>query len=147
MMKENPVIKPLKSIPLICFEKKRAIEKMTEYLNKAGFAVVKRNELQNDYKFALERIRTWVCNDARTFKDPVGLLENIDDYVNKVLKREPKLKACPVCGKGNIATGTTESLYGDIIHHVYCNDCRITISKRDKDEAIEAWNALPRKGE
>ena len=41
-MEEYPVIKPLDRVPLICFEENKAIEKMTEYLNKAGYDVVKR---------------------------------------------------------------------------------------------------------
>lgn len=35
-------IEPLDRIPLICFEKNKAVEEMTEYLNKTGYDVVKR---------------------------------------------------------------------------------------------------------
>ena len=69
-------------------------------------------------------------------------------YEVTLTERKPEIKACPVCEKFNVdGKRTTESKVGNIVHHVVCNNCGITISKLSRNEAIEAWNALPRKGE
>ena len=64
-----------------------------------------------------------------------------------VIKREPELKPCPICGNEveivNLGTGYYTEYY------IRCSNCLIQTVYRefDKNKAIEAWNALPRKGE
>jgi hypothetical protein len=135
------------------------------WLDLRGYNVVKCGEAINsdkyDYKFALERIRTWTCNDGRGYEDPAALLENIDDYINKVLdvvKREPELLPCPnpECGHSLGINQLQLAHYGDdeeMYWTVECPECGLRYPLAlTLDEAIRLYNmiannALPRKEE
>jgi len=62
-----------------------------------------------------------------------------------VIKREPELKPCPVCGSSNNLE-IDDDARG---YSIGCDSCEIeqAIFYPTKQDAIEAWNALPRKGE
>ena len=58
-----------------------------------------------------------------------------------VVKREPELKACPICnGKADVYNEARG-------YSISCDACDIGQETfyELRDEAIEAWNALPRK--
>jgi hypothetical protein len=131
----------------------KAERNLIDYLDKIGHDVVKHREAissdKYDYKFALERIRTWTCNDGRGYEDPAALLENIDDYINKVLdvvKREPELLPCPnpEC-EGDISDIYTEQKENDY-WVTYCDYCGLKAPMEyTREQSIKIWNALPRK--
>jgi hypothetical protein len=143
----------------------KAERNLIDYLDKIGHDVVKHREAissdKYDYKFALERIRTWTCNDGRGYEDPAALLENIDDYINKVLdvvKREPELLPCPnpECGHSLGINQLQLAHYGDdeeMYWTVECPECGLRYPLAlTLDEAIRLYNmiannALPRKEE
>jgi len=74
------------------------------------------------------------------------LVEYLDNMGYNVVKREPELKPCPVCGGNDVDVKTTQNNRDQTLYHVVCSRCGIANSKYYRGEAIEAWNALPRKG-
>ena len=57
-----------------------------------------------------------------------------------------ELKPCPICGGSNLSICD----HGGMVHHEYrieCNysGCSCLTGVRTKEEAIAAWNALPRR--
>ena len=70
------------------------------------------------------------------------MTEMFDRLGYDVVKREPELKACPVCGMNQIEKHTDKNKW----NYIYCGDCTIrTAGFECMEHAIEAWNALPRK--
>jgi hypothetical protein len=62
----------------------------------------------------------------------------------EVTKKKPVLKPCPLCMGTNVGLDTITYLGNRIC--AGCFDCRIrTASFDNEEEAIETWNALPRK--
>ena len=65
----------------------------------------------------------------------------LEQFGYNVVKREPELKACPVCGGRPTIFSSSQGIC------IECETCEIEQSNfyELQDEAIEAWNALPRK--
>ena len=60
-----------------------------------------------------------------------------------VIKREPELKPCPICG-GKVTYFSDDVSWA----FIRCDNCGIGQQQAlQRDKAIEAWNALPRKEE
>ena len=119
-MEEYPVIKPLDRIALICFEENKAIEKMTDYLSKIGYDVVKREPKKSkEETYSLCDIQKAffpdtpldeLIHEAHTF-DLLEIERKLKEHKQKL---ELELKACPFCGSPKFGcklfTGTVDNL-------------------------------------
>ena len=62
------------------------------------------------------------------------------------MKTMDEIKPCPCCGRGSDVVGfyrdPFDGYQGDCgQYHIQCAECGLTIKRKTKEQAVEAWNA------